>query len=74
MSRTRFRVKSFFHSNIQSNFYITKISNKREPQGIALNHSSDTDPRKFMNIYRECTKEPYYLFVNETTVQSDSVF
>ena len=40
-------------------FFITKIPNKRELQETGLNHSSDIDPKKFMKIYRECTKEPY---------------
>ena len=55
-----------------THFFITKIPNKRELQGIALNHSSDIDPKKFMNIYRECTKEPYSFLVNDTTLPSDN--
>ena len=51
---------------------IMKILNKRELQQIALNHSSDIDFRDFMNIYKECTKEPYTFLVNGTTLQSDN--
>ena len=47
-----------------------KILNKREPQQIALNHSSDIDFKDFMKIYKECTKEPYSFLVNDTTLQS----
>ena len=47
-----------------------KILNKRELQQTALNHSSDTDFKDFMKIYKECTKEPYSFLVNDTTLQS----
>ena len=39
-------------------FFIAKISNKRELQQIAINHSSDISSNDFTNIYRECTAEP----------------
>ena len=39
-------------------FFIAKISNKRELQQIAINHSSDINTNDFTNIYRECTAEP----------------
>ena len=55
-----------------THFFITKIPNKRELQGIALNHSSDIDHKKFMNIYRECAKEPHSFLVNDTTLPSDN--
>ena len=45
---------------------ITKISNKRELQNIAINHSADIDYNNFMNIYRECTKEPFNFLTIET--------
>ena len=40
--------------------FIMKISNKRELQQIALNHSSDTTFKDFMKIYKKYTAEPYY--------------
>ena len=55
-----------------AHFFIMKILNKREFQQIALNHSSDTDFKDFMEIYKECTKEPYSFLVNDTTLQSDN--
>ena len=55
-----------------SHFFITKISNKRELQQIAINHSSDINPKYFINIYRECTVEPFSFFVNDTTLASDN--
>ena len=36
-----------------------KINKKRELQNIAFNHSANIDYQDFMNIYRECTTEPY---------------
>ena len=52
-------------------FLIMKISNKRELQQIALNHSSDIEFKDFMNIYKKCTKEPYSFLVSDTTLPSD---
>ena len=52
-------------------FFIMKIANKRELQQIALNHSSDIEFKDFMKIYKKCTKEPYSLLVNDTTLSSD---
>ena len=52
-------------------FFIMKIPNKRELQQIALNHSSDTDFKDFMRIYKKYTKEPYSFLVNDATLPSD---
>ena len=54
-----------------THFFIMKIPNKRELQQIALNHSSDIDFKNYMNIYKKCTKEPYYFLVNDITLPSD---
>ena len=53
-----------------THFFIMKIPNKREPQQIALNHSSDIDFKDFMNIYKICTAKPYSFLVNNTTLPS----
>ena len=51
-----------------------KINNKRELQNIAINHSADTDYKGFMEIYRECTKEPFnFLTIDTTLPSSDSL-
>ena len=39
-----------------------KISNKREPQQIAFNHSSDPGFQHFMNLYKKCAGKPYSFF------------
>ena len=55
-----------------THFFIMKISNKRELQQIALNHSSDIDFKDFMQIFKKCTAEPYSFLVNDTTLPSDN--
>ena len=54
-----------------THFFIMKITNKRELQQIALNHSSDIDFKDFMKIYKKYTKEPYSFLFNDTTLPSD---
>ena len=51
-----------------THFFIAKISNKRELEQIAINHSSDISTKDFNNIYRECTAEPYSFLVNDITL------
>ena len=46
--------------------------NKRELQEIARIHSSDISTKDFINIYRECTAEPYSFLVNDTTLASNN--
>ena len=41
-----------------THYFIMKIPNKREPQQIASNHSSDIKFKDFMKIYKNYTKEP----------------
>ena len=40
-----------------THYFIMKISNKRELQQIASNHSSDIHFKDFMKIYKEYAKE-----------------
>ena len=49
-----------------------KIPNKRELQQIASNHSSDTEFKDFMKLYKDYIKEPYSFLVNDTTLLSDN--
>ena len=53
-------------------FFIAKIQNKRELQQIAINYSSNIINKDFVNIYRECTAEPYSFLVIDTTLASDN--
>ena len=41
---------------MSTHYLIMKISNKRELQNIAINHSSDIFYKDFVKIYREGTK------------------
>ena len=54
----------------QTQFFITKIPNKREHQQIALNHSSDISTKDFINIHKKCTAEPHSFLVNDATLAS----
>ena len=50
-----------------------KISNKRELQQIATNHSSDIDFKDFMKIYKIYTAEPCSFLLNDTILSSDNL-
>ena len=43
-------------------YLIMKISDRKELQNIAINHSLDMDYKDFMKIYGECIKEPSFFF------------
>ena len=55
-----------------THFSIMKISNKRELQQIALNHSSDIDSKGFIKTYKKGTAKPYSFLVVDTTLPSDN--
>ena len=44
-----------------TDYLIMKVNNQRELQNIEINHSAVIDYKDFLKIYRECTKEPYFL-------------
>ena len=54
----------FDYALFDTHYLIMKISNKRELQNIAFNHSADIDYQDFTKIYRICTKQPYSFFAN----------
>ena len=55
-----------------THFFIAKISNKRELQQIAINHSSEISTKDFIKIHKKHTAEPYSFLVNDTTLKSDN--
>ena len=55
-------------------YIIFKLNNKRELQNIAINHSADIDYKDFVNIYRNCTKEPSNILSIDTTQPVDKRF
>ena len=56
-----------------THYFIMKISNKREIQQIASNHSFDIDFKYFMKPYKYYTKEQYSFLVKDTTLSSDNL-
>ena len=53
-------------------YFIMKINNNRELQNIAINRSADIDYKDFMEIYRECTKEPSNFLTIDTRLPSSN--
>ena len=49
-----------------------KINNKKELQNIVINPPADIDYKDFMNIYRECTKEPFNFLAIDTTLPASN--
>ena len=64
ISQSYFRVSKTMRLNV-THCLIIEISNKRELQQIALNHSSDTEFKDFMKLYKHYTKEPFSFLVND---------
>ena len=58
--------------NNSTQFFIMQIPNKRELMQIAINHSSDTNNKDFIEIYRKCTDKPYSFLVIDTTLPSNN--
>ena len=46
-----------------THYFVMKISDKRELQQVAFNHSSDIDFQDFMNLYKKCTAKPYFFLL-----------
>ena len=55
-------------------YIIFKLNNKRELQNIAINHSADIDYKDFIEIYKNCTKEPFNVSTIVTTQPIDKRF
>ena len=67
ITQSYFRVPKDVRQNLP-HYLIMKINNRKELQNIAINHSADIDYKDFMNIYRECTREPYSFLRIDTTL------
>ena len=57
-----------------THYIIFKLNNKRELQNIAVNHSAAIDYKDFVEICRDCTKEPYDFLTIDTTQPVDKRF
>ena len=53
-------------------YFIMKIPNKQGIQQNAFNHSSNTDFKDFMNLYKKCTAKQYPFLVVDATLASDN--
>ena len=53
-----------------THYILFKLNNIRELQNIAIDHSADIDYKKFIKIYRVCTKEPFNFLTIDTTKDS----
>ena len=51
-----------------THYLIMKISNKKDLQNIATNHSADIDYKYIVKIYWECTKKIYSFLTIDTTL------
>ena len=51
-----------------THYLIMKINNKIELQNNACDRSADIDYQDFVEIYRECTKEPFNFLTIDTTL------
>ena len=71
MTQTYFGVPKNIRLN-SVHYFIIKIPNKQELQEIAFNHSSDIDFEGFMNLYKQCTANPYSFLVIDPTLASDN--
>ena len=74
-----FITKSYFKAPKEvrlntTHFFYYENSSKRELQQISLNHSSDSDFKDFIKIYKKCTPESSSFKVNDTTLPSDGTF
>ena len=52
--------------------FIVQIPNKREPQQIVHNHSSDIDSKDLMNFDRKCTTKQHFFLVTDDIRVSDN--
>ena len=71
ITQSYFKVSKDVRLN-STDFFIMKISNKRELQQIALNHSSDISTKDFIKIYKKFKAKPYSFIVNDATIASDN--
>ena len=71
ITRSYFQVPKDVRLNT-TQFFIAKISNKRELQQIAIDHSSDISTKDFANIYRKYTDEPYPFLVIDIMLASNN--
>ena len=55
---------------LNSTHLIMKNNNKRDLQNVVIDHSTDTDYKDFVKIYRECTKESFNFLTIDTMLRA----
>ena len=58
---------------LNATYFIMKLPNKKELKQGAFNHSSDTEFKDLMKLYKDFTKEPFSFLVNNTILPSDNL-
>ena len=71
ITQSYFKVPKDIRNN-STHFFIMKITNKRELQQLAINHSSDINTQDFINIYKKCTDKQYSFLVIDTTLSANN--
>ena len=56
-----------------THYILFKLTNKRELQNIAINHSADVVYKDFIKIYIVCTKEPFNFLTIDTTKDNNFI-
>ena len=49
-----------------------KINNRKELRNIAINHSADINYKNIMEIYRQCTREPFNFLTIDTRLPASN--
>ena len=55
-----------------THYFIMKIPNKGKLQQIASNHSYGTEFKDFTKLYKDYSKKPFPLLVDDKTLSSDN--
>ena len=50
-----------------THYVLLKLNNRRELKNIAINHTVDIDYKDFIEIYRDCTREPFNFLTIDTS-------
>ena len=69
IAQSYFRIPKDVRLN-STHYLIMKISNRIELQNIARDHSADIYYQDFIEIYRECTKEPFNFLIIDTKLSA----
>ena len=71
ISQSYFKMPKDIRSNAK-HYFIIKISKKREIQQIAFNDSSVIDFKHFTKLYKDYTKEPPKVLMNDATYHQEN--